>query len=111
MPRPISRIEVYLPLADNDGSPIEDVKFDSIEDELVDRFGGVTVTQRQFPLKGLWHSGERVFQDQVIVFTVMDFHTETRIEVLRYLGRLKSRLKRKFDQLDVLITVQDLLAI
>jgi hypothetical protein len=36
---------------------------------------------------------------------------ETQIECLRYLAKLKGRLKRKFDQLEILITVAELLAI
>jgi len=45
------------------------------------------------------------------MFTVMDFRTETEFESIRYLERLKTRLKKKLDQLDILITVQNLLAI
>jgi len=75
------------------------------------RFGGVTSTQRQFPLRGLWQSGSRAFQDRVVIFSVMDFRTLTELERIRYLERLKARLKRKFDQLEVLITMQELLAI
>jgi hypothetical protein len=37
--------------------------------------------------------------------------TGTQMECLHYLGKLKSRLKRKFDQLEILITVAELLAI
>jgi hypothetical protein len=59
----------------------------------------------------MWQSGSRVYQDRVVVFTVMDLQTATQLEVLRYLERLKERLKKKFDQLEILITVQELLAI
>jgi hypothetical protein len=52
-----------------------------------------------------------VFQDRVIVLSVMDSRAETELQNLRYLERLKARLRRKFDQLEVLITVQVLLAI
>lgn len=41
----------------------------------------------------------------------MDFREETQLECLRYLERLKNRLKKKFDQLEILITVTELLAI
>jgi hypothetical protein len=83
----------------------------AIEDELLLRFGGVTSVQRQFPLQGVWRSGEDTYHDRVIVFSVMDFREETELEYLRYLVRLKSRLKKKFDQLEILITVSELLAI
>jgi hypothetical protein len=111
VPRPIRAIDIYLPLDYNDGQPIEGQKFVRLEDELLLRFGGVTSTQRQFPLKGLWQSRKQVFQDRVVVFSVMDFRIETEFERLRYLERLKSRLKKRFNQLDVLITVQELTAV
>ena len=111
MPRPIRSIEIYLPLDYNDGAPIEESKFVGVQRVLLKRFGGVTSTRRQFPLQGLWQSGTQVFQDRVVVFAAIDFQTGTDFEIFRYLGRLKNRLKRSFDQLDLLITVQDLVAV
>jgi hypothetical protein len=111
VPRPIRNIEIYLPLDYNDGRPIEEAKFVRLQEELLARFGGVTTTQRQFPLQGFWRSGSRVYQDRVVVFSVMDFQAHTQLEALRYLERLKERLKKKLAQLEILITVQELLAI
>jgi hypothetical protein len=111
MPRPIKSIEIYLPLDYNDGRPIEGAKFSSLEDEFLDRFGGVTSIQRDFPLRGLWRSEAEVFTDRVVIFTLIDFHSKTDFEIFRYLERLKARLKRKFEQLDVLITVQEMMAV
>jgi hypothetical protein len=111
LPRPIKAIEIYLPLDDNDGRPIKAAKYISLEDSLLARFGGVTSTQRPFPLQGLWQSGTQVFQDRVVVFSVMDFGAQTELERIRYLERLKASLKKKFEQLEVLITVQELVAI
>lgn len=107
MPRPIRAIEIYLPLDSNDSRPIEAAKYIPLEDELLARFGGVTSTQRLFPLRGLWQSGTQVFQDRVVVFSAMDFGAQTEFERIRYL----ERLKKKFDQLEILITVQELVAI
>src|SRR5437870_1287356 len=89
VPRLIRNIEIYLPLNDNDGRPIAENKFTHLEDELLDRFGGVTSTQRQFPLRGLWRSEGQVFLDWVVVFTFLDFQIRTDFETLRYLQRLK----------------------
>ncbi len=111
MARPIRSIDIYLPLDYNDGRSIPETRFTSLQQELLNRFGGVTSMQRHFPLQGLWRSGGDVFQDRVVVFTVMDFHAENELESLRYLNRLKTRLNRKFDQMEILITVQQLLAI
>jgi hypothetical protein len=109
--RPIRCIDIYLPLDYNDNRPIPEGKFISFQQELLNRFGGVTSVQRQFPLQGIWRTGKAIYHDRVVVFSVMDFQGTTQLECLRYLKLLKDRLKRKFDQLDVLITVADLLAI
>ena len=111
MPRPVRRVEIYLPLEYNDGRPIADAKYLVLQSELRARFGGVTSTQRQFPLQGAWHFGEDVYEERVVVFTMMDFRDQPEAELLRYLDRLKKRLMKKFDQLEILITVQELLAI
>src|SRR5438132_9995625 len=102
MARPIRSIEVYLPLDYNDGRPIPVRKYVSLQQELLDRFGGVTSVQRQFPLQGVWQSGEDVYHDRVVVFSVMDFSKVTQLDCLRYLEQLKRRLKTKFDQLEIL---------
>lgn len=111
MPRPVRSIEIYLPLDDNEGRPIAESSYVRLQVELLKRFGGVTSTQRQFPLQGLWRAAGRVYQDRVVVFGVMDFRAIPSAQVVRYPERLKLRLKRRFAQLEILITVQELLAI
>ena len=111
MPRHLRRVEVYLPLEYNDGRPIADAKYLTLQTELRARFGGVTSTQRQFPLQGAWHFGKDVYEERVVVFTLLDFRDQTEAELLKYLNRLKQRLMKKFDQLEILITVQEMLAI
>src|SRR5436190_17711604 len=110
MARPIRSIEIYLPLDYNDGRAIPDSKYISLQQQLLDRFGGVTSVQRQFPLHGVWQSGARIYHDRVVVFSVMDFRGGSQLECLRYFEKLKERLKKKFDQLEILITVTELLA-
>src|SRR5258708_30710478 len=102
MARPIRSIDVYLPLDYNDGRPIAESKYLSLQQELLNRFGGVTSVQRQFPLQGIWQSGSDIYHDRVVVFSVMNFRAGTPLESLRYLERLKTRLKKKFDQFEVL---------
>ena len=111
MARPIRSIEVYLPLDYNDGSPISESKYVTLQLELLNKFGGLTSVQREFPLQGVWRSKSHVYRDRVVVFSVMDYRDVTQIEWMRYLSKLKERLKKKFDQLDVLFTVAELLAI
>lgn len=111
MAKPIRGIDIYLPLEYNDGSVIPESKYLALQREMLRRFGGVTSVQRQFPLQGIWQSSAEVFSDSVVVFSVMDFRDWTQLECLRYLQRLKTRLKKEFNQLEILITVADLLAI
>ncbi len=111
MARPIRSIEIYLPRDYNNGSPIPESKYVSLQKELLKRFGGVTSVQRQFPLQGVWQSGAEVYHDRAVVFSVLDFRDETKAQCLRYLTRLKNRIKKKFDQHEILITVTDLQAI
>lgn len=111
MARPIRSIDVYLPLDYNDGRSIPASKYIALQEELLNRFGGVTSVQRHFPLQGVWRSGADVYHDRVVVFSVMDFREETQLECLRYLEKLKGRLKKKFDQLEIMIAVTELLAI
>src|SRR5947209_1281247 len=61
MARPIRAVEIYLPLDFNDGRPIPESKYVSLQQELLSRFGGVTSVQRQFPLQGVWRSGTDVY--------------------------------------------------
>ena len=111
MARPIRSIEIYLPLDYNDGQPIPESKYISLQRELLNRFGGVTSVQRQFPLQGVWQSDTDVYHDRVVVMSVMDFREETQLACLHYLQGLKTRLKKRFDQLEILITVTELLAV
>jgi hypothetical protein len=111
MVRRIRRIEIYLPLEFNDGRTIPGSYFVALQRGLLKRYGGVTSIQRDFPLEGIWQSGKDVYQDRVIVFSVMDFREDSEAACLAYLNRLKGRLKKTFNQLEVLITVADLLAI
>jgi hypothetical protein len=98
-------------MEDNGGRPFPEAKFVGVQLELLARYGGVTSTQRQFPLEGLWKFKGRVLQDWLMVFSIMDFREETQPQAIRYLEKLKERLKKRFDQIDVLITLQELLAI
>ena len=111
MAKPIRGIEIYLPLEYNDGSSIPEAQYISLQKELLKRFGGVTSVQRLFPLQGVWQSETNVYSDNVVVFSTMDFQAWTQLECLRYLQRPKTRLKKEFDQLEILITVAEMLAV
>jgi hypothetical protein len=77
MARPIRSIDIYLPLDYNNGRPIPETKYIALQRELLTRFGGVTSVQRHFPLPGVWKSGPDVYQDRVVLLSVMDFREGT----------------------------------
>jgi hypothetical protein len=80
MAKPIRGIDIYLPLEFNDGTPLPDMHFVSLQEELLERFGGVTSVQRQFPLQGIWQSDSSVYSDNIVVFSAMDFNSWTQLE-------------------------------
>jgi hypothetical protein len=105
MARSARRYDLYLPLTDNASRPIGDATFDAVERRLVARFGGLTSHQRDFPLRGIWQGEARLYLDQVILMTVLDFRRQGST---RFLAQLKQDLLLDFDQLEILITEQSL---
>jgi len=59
------RYDIYLPIRHNDGTEIEIEKYEQVENELLDQFGGVTSVRRENPLKGLWRSEERTYYERL----------------------------------------------
>ena len=105
MPRVVRRYEIYLPLFYNDGTAIEPEKFDQVERELVEQFGGVTTVQRQFPLRGVWQGERQTYLDLIVVFTVLDL---SGADVEHFFTPYKEALKTRFHQEEVLITMYEL---
>jgi mRNA-degrading endonuclease YafQ of YafQ-DinJ toxin-antitoxin module len=101
MARSARRYDLYLPLAYNDGRPVEDGKFDTVERRLLAHFGGLTTQMRDFPLRGIWQGETRLYYDQVVIMTVLDFR---RRGSTRFVKQLKKELLREFDQLEILLT-------
>ena len=107
MPKPAVRYEVYLPLQYPDGREVEPGKSRAIETELIHRFGGATSVKQEFPLRGQWRFGGEVITDEIIVILSINFEPKVD-EDEAYLQELKERLKREFEQEDILITIQDI---
>ncbi|MBI1915654.1 MAG: hypothetical protein HYS12_13120 [Planctomycetes bacterium] len=105
MARAARRYDLYLPLTDNDGRPIAEDVFKSVQRRLLTRFGGLTAQQRAFPLEGIWQGSTRLYLDLVIIMTVLDFRRQGST---RFIAQLKQALLREFEQLEILITEQPL---
>lgn len=105
MTRAARRYDLYLPLTDNAGRAFAAERFDSVERRLVARFKGLTAHQREFPLRGIWQGETRVYHNQVVIFTVLDFRLRGST---RFITQFKQVLLREFEQLEILITEQSL---
>jgi hypothetical protein len=58
------RYEVLLPVRYNDGTPIEEEKFQRTWLEARQQFGGLTIDLH--PLRGIWVHEEIVYEDELI---------------------------------------------
>jgi hypothetical protein len=101
MPKPARRYDIYLPLTTNEGQSIPKKKFVSVEQRLVQQFGGITAQRREFPLQGIWQGKARLYFDEVIIMTALDFRKQGRG---RFIARLKRSLLQDFEQIEILIT-------
>ena len=88
-------IQVLLPAAPDRGGSA-DARFTSLQSELTDQFGGVTVF-RQAPAEGLWDDGDRVVRDEIVIFEVMTDALDR-----DWWQQFRKRLERDFAQ-DVIV--------
>ncbi len=64
-------IQLFLPLYDNDKQAFPQALFLSVRDELLERFGGLTVHTRA-PASGLWQeNGGHTMRDDLVIHEVM----------------------------------------
>jgi uncharacterized protein YnzC (UPF0291/DUF896 family) len=95
------KYEIYLPLKYNDGKDIEPEKIKQIKQELVERFGAITVSSRSSPYQGTWKYGGVEYIDDIIkVEIVVSGDKLTK----GFLKAFKERLKESLRQIDILIT-------
>lgn len=110
MPKPAQRYDIYLPIRYNDGREIENEKFLQLHDELIERFGGVTSIKQTNPLQGIWRYQEQRYTDEIIIVTTLDFgYPQSQSE--QFFVEYKEQLKKRFEQLDVLILAQTVIVI
>lgn len=91
-------IEIFLPINSNEGTHQPSVEFRRVQEQLVERWGGVTAFTRT-PAKGLsvQNGNERV-EDEIIVYEVM----VKRIDKLWWLN-YKRDLEARFHQQEILV--------
>lgn len=93
------QIEIYLPTADNEGVLFEDALYLAAQEELVNRFEGVSL--REALVDGLWRHDGRVYGDRLKnLFLIVADNDANR----KFFKSYKERLKTIFRQLDILMT-------
>ena len=101
----MKKYEIYLPLKYNDGSEIEPEKFKQIREDLIATFGALTVSSQSAPYQGTWKYGGVDFIDDIIKIEII---TGDDGKTVRFMRRFKEHLKRVLQQIDILITEQDI---
>ena len=91
---------VYLPLRDNESHPFPSRMFRAVEEELSQRYGGVTA-HLEAPASGMWRDKGETHADQVVIFEVI-LDEPDRGWWIGY----RTRLERDFRQKSILITLQ-----
>jgi hypothetical protein len=90
------RYEILLPLAYNDGRPMSGEAFEQTREELIARFGGLSLLPE--PVRGYWvHEGTRYEDQSVRVVIDVDDTPENRQFFLDF----KPTLLQRFEQIEI----------
>ena len=93
------RYEVLLPLILNDGKPVPEALVGRTLREFQQQFGAVSCETQT--IRGLWEHRGKIHRDELIRLFV---DVEDTSANQRRFGRIKTRLKRRFKQIDIWIT-------
>jgi hypothetical protein len=96
---PATRYEILLPLKYNDGGIVEPEKLLQTKEDLVQKFGALTVDP--YPVPGLWTYQGTSYQDTLLRY-IVDVEDDS-AAVQAFFGEFKQMLKLRFRQLDVWI--------
>ncbi len=96
---PFERYEILLHLKYNDGASVEPEKFQETRRELIEQFGALTMDAPS--ISGLWVSGAREYQDELIRFVV---DAEATPGTDAFFRSFKEQLKERFRQVEIWIT-------
>jgi hypothetical protein len=98
----VKEYDIFVPLFYNDGRPVEPVKFQRLQAELLERFDGLTFFPQ--PNQGWWRMGDVTYRDEIVIYRVLTSRTNA---ARRFLAQLKQRLKRELNQEEILIVERD----
>jgi len=63
-------VQILVPVADNRGRPFSSELLRAIQNELTERFGGLTAYTRA-PAQGVWLAADKPARDDIVVVEVM----------------------------------------
>src|SRR4051812_44332802 len=93
-------VEILLPVYGRRGEKLPQAIYDSVRQELIDRFGGLTAHSRA-PAKGLWKDGAAVDKDDIVVYEVMADELDR-----GWWADYRRSLERRFEQDEIVIRAQ-----
>lgn len=93
-----TKLELILPEKTSDGKPFPQLYFSELQQELLDKFGGLTVYSR-ITAEGFWKNETDAVQQNVVVYELMLSKFEA-----NYWKQMKLNLEKKFSQDEVMIT-------
>jgi hypothetical protein len=99
---PVKEYDIFVPLFYNDGTPVEPLKFQRLQSELLAEFEGLTFFPQ--PNEGFWKMSGVTYRDEIVIYRVLASRLRA---ARRFLTRLKQRLKRDFKQEEILIVERD----
>ena len=94
--------DLFVPLYYNDGRQIEPQKFQDLQTQLLDQFGGLTFFPQ--PNEGFWTIAGITYRDEIVIYRVI---TSDEPDARRFLSELKEQLKAMFQQEEILIVERD----
>ena len=93
-------IEIFLPLADNDGNRFFQSDFNIVEHELTEQFGGVTVYPRA-TASGVWKTDDTgKKEDELIIYEVMAKELDD-----EWWANYRKKLEKQFRQIELVVRV------
>jgi hypothetical protein len=98
----VKEYDLFIPLNYNDGRQVEPEKFQALQTQLLAQFGGLPFFPQ--PNEGFWTLADITYRDEIVIYRVL---TSEQQEARRFLSDLKERLKREFQQEDILIVERD----
>ena len=94
--------DLFVPLYYNDGRPIEPRKFQDLQQQLLDQFGGLTFFPQ--PNEGFWTMAGVTYRDEIVIYRVI---TSDEQAARRFLSDLKGWLKQELRQEEILIVARN----